>query len=84
MGCGTMIGPARKIMSILNVIKCYSLFSVIFSKVQNDEKMLSYKDFCKNMEQQNTEFYLMTDLRVRKFCLFLILGSDNYLFKILS
>lgn len=44
-----------------------SVYLFFFSKVQNDEKMSSYKDFCKNMEQQSIESYLMADLRVSQF-----------------
>lgn len=57
------------------------LYFLKVSKVQNDEKMLSYKDFCKNMEQQTIEFYLMTDLRLcqeEDLRLFVFLVPDIY------
>ncbi|KAI0237347.1 Integrator complex subunit 3 [Lamellibrachia satsuma] len=38
------------------------LYFLKVSKVQTDEKMLAYKDFCKNMENRDLKTCLMTDL----------------------
>ena len=63
--CLTVSVTVWQCLRVSSEIQLWSFLMFDFiSKVQHDEKMSSYKDFCKNMENQHLELCLMTDLRV--------------------
>ena len=62
---GFPCGSYDLLVMCLLVIRSYSsCFCLLHSKVQNDEKMSAYKDFCKSIESKELEMCLMNDLKV--------------------